>query len=135
MFSGAKLLYKSLCPSVSPSVANHFWKFPPIITKFGRHMQNWILRTFYSWVFFYLSLRSQVMCERFKAWRNFWKFPSIIMKFGRHMQNWILRTLYSWVFFDLSLRSQVIVCERFKAWRNKWLFIYAPALCMYTRIV
>ena len=32
-------------------------------------MQNLILRTFYSWVFFDLSLRSQVIVsERFKAW-------------------------------------------------------------------
>ena len=41
------------------------------VFKFGMHMQNWILRTFYSWVFFVSSLPSRVIvCERFKTWRN-----------------------------------------------------------------
>ena len=50
-FLGAKILYNSLCPSVT----NTFWKFHPIVLKIGIHIQNQILRTFYSVTFFDLS--------------------------------------------------------------------------------
>lgn len=94
----AKLFYKSLCPSVCPSVANDF----PIALILYENVKS---KHFTPWNFsIYLFI-----CVRQKDRQN--RHFTIVLKFYLHMPNCILRAYYSCRFFNLSLLSQARASE------------------------